>query len=186
MGMIQSDSRIFLASLKSYLDKQVDVFNDKDILEHMNGEVPLLVNMINSVKEFENTIYLSDPLVDLFNAILKLYMTVKKLSFERFVKAEDFLDGEPKLECYPSLPLHSKKKLLCKAEIHKAKEDEDDCNKAYQKAPRMTPGLAHIFCRHGVCKGFTAMTTAENPGIFLKFVLRRLLASVKSERRVFL
>ena len=83
--------RIFLASLKSYLDKQVDVFNDKDILEHMNGEVPLLVNIINSVKEFENTIYLPNPLVDLFNAILKLYMTAKKLSFERFVKAEDFL-----------------------------------------------------------------------------------------------
>ena len=112
-------------------------------------------------------------------------MTAKKLSFERFVKAEDFLDGEPKLECYPSLPLHSKKKLY-KAEIHKAKEDEDVCNKAYPKAPRMTPGLAHIFCRHGICKGFTAMTTAENPGIFLKFLLRRLPASVKSERRVFL
>ena len=70
MGMFQSESRIFLASLKSYLDKQVDVFNDKDILEHMNGEVPLLVNIINSVKEFENTIYLPDLLVDLFNAIL--------------------------------------------------------------------------------------------------------------------
>ena len=79
MGMIQSESRIFLASLKSYLDKQVDVFNDKDILEHMNGEVPLLVNIINSMKEFENSIYLPDPLVDLFNAILKLYMTVRKL-----------------------------------------------------------------------------------------------------------
>ena len=61
--MIQSDSRIFLASLKSYLDKEVDVFDDKDILEHMNGEVPLLVNIINSVKVFEKTIYLPDPLV---------------------------------------------------------------------------------------------------------------------------
>ena len=63
LGMIQSDSRIFLASLKSYLDKEVDVFDDKDILEHMNGEVPLLVNSINSVKVFEKTIYLPDPLV---------------------------------------------------------------------------------------------------------------------------
>ena len=43
-----------------------------------------------------------------------------------------------------------------------------------------------FFCRHGICKGFTAMTTAENPGIFLKFLLRRLPACVKSEIRVYL
>ena len=36
------------------------------------------------------------------------------------------------------------------------------------KAPKMTNGLAHIFCQHKVCKGFVSMTSAENPEIFKK------------------
>ena len=43
-----------------------------------------------------------------------------------------------------------------------------------------------MFCRHGICKGFTTMTTAENPEIFLKFLTRRLPEKVKSERRIML
>ena len=50
----------------------------------------------------------------------------------------------------------------------------------------MTPGLAHIFCQHKVCKGFVSMTSAENPEIFTKILTRRLPKSVKASRRVFL
>ena len=64
--------------------------------------------------------------------------------------------------------------------------DDDDCNKDYPKAPKMTPGLAHIFCQHKVCKGFVSMTSAENPEIFTKILTRRLPKSVKASRRVFL
>ena len=38
----------------------------------------------------------------------------------------------------------------------------------------MTPGLAHIFCQHKVCKGFVTMTSAENPEIFTKILTRNL------------
>ena len=89
-------------------------------------------------------------------------MTVRKLSFERFVKAEEFKDDEPKLECFPSLPLHSKNKLY-KAEIHKLKDDEDDCNKAYPKAPRMTPGLAHIFLSSWYMQGIYGYDNSRKP-----------------------
>ena len=64
--------------------------------------------------------------------------------------------------------------------------DDDDCNKDYPKAPKMTPGLAHIFCQHKVCKGFVSMTSAENLEIFTKILTRRLPKSVKASRRVFL
>ena len=50
----------------------------------------------------------------------------------------------------------------------------------------MTPGLAHIFCQHEVCKSFVSMTSAENPEIFTKILSRRLPKSVKASRRVFL
>ena len=62
----------------------------------------------------------------------------------------------------------------------------DNCNKGYSRAPKMTPGLAHIFCRHGICKGFVSMTTAESPQIFTNILTRRLPKTVKAQRRVFL
>ena len=43
----------------------------------------------------------------------------------------------------------------------------------------MTPGLAHIFCRHGICKGFVSMTTAESPQIFTNILTRRLPKTVQ-------
>ena len=50
----------------------------------------------------------------------------------------------------------------------------------------MTPGLALIFCCHEIWKGFTAMTTAENPEIFTKFLTRRLQRDVQTKRRIFI
>ena len=63
---------------------------------------------------------------------------------------------------------------------------DDDCNKEYPRAPKMTPGLAHIFCWHGICKGFVSMTSAESPQIFTNILTRRLPKTVQSERRIFL
>lgn len=134
---------------------------------------------------YEGTVFLPDKVVDLFNAILSLNLNVRKLAVERFVKSKDFLSVEPKNEIYPSLPLHSSKKKYA-ADFAKFKDDEEICNKDYPKAPRITPSLAHIFCRHGVCKGFTSMTTAENPEIFTTFLLRRLPNKVQATRRVFI
>ena len=102
--------------------------------------------------------------------------------FER----QNHLWAEPKTDCLPSLPLHSERKLF-KSDSTKTKDDdEEDCNKEYPKAPKMTPGLAHVFCRHGICKGFTTMTTRENPEMFTKFLTRRLPTSVQTKRRIFL
>ena len=142
---------------------------------------------MTSIKEYEGTVFLPDAVVSLLNSILKLNTSVRKLAVERFVKSEEFPanESEPKTEIFPSLPLHSKKKVF-KADKGKSKVDEDECNKDYPKAPKMTPGLAHIFCRHGICKGFTTMTTAENPEIFTKFLTRRLPRDVQTKRRIFI
>ena len=50
----------------------------------------------------------------------------------------------------------------------------------------MPPGLSHVFCRHGICKGFVMMTTPETPQLFTKILSRRLPQTVMSDRRVFL
>ena len=41
VGILQSNSRVFLAAMKSYLDGSIDIFKDKDVLDHLNDEVPL-------------------------------------------------------------------------------------------------------------------------------------------------
>ena len=113
---------------------------------------------------------------------------MNKLASERFVKSDTYSGLEPPNEYFPSLPLHSAR-MNFKADHAKNRSeraDDDDCNKDYPKAPKMTPGLAHIFFQHKVCKCFVSMTSAENPEIFTKILTRRLPKSVKASRRVFL
>ena len=111
-----------------------------------------------------------------------------KLANERYVKPKIFNEEEPPNDCFPGLPIHSKNKNYVEDNTTRKKEEatDDDCNKDYPKAPKMTPGLAHIFWQHKVCKGFVTMTTAENPQIFTKILTRRLPKTVKAKRRVFL
>ena len=97
--------------------------------------------------------------------MLKLYSKVLRLANERFVKPEAFAANELQTECFPTLPLHSS---CSNYKVEKNSEggdlgDDDDCNKDY-------PGLAHIYCRHGICKGFVTMTSAETPQIFEKIL----------------
>ena len=116
---------------------------------------------------------------------MKLYSNVRKLAVQRYVKEDDFNEEEPATDVFPSLHLHSKTRN-CKADRVKTMDHEEECNKDYPKAPMMTPGLAHVFCRHGICNIFTTMMTAENPEIFAKFLTRRLPKNVQIKHRVFL
>ena len=105
---------------------------------------------------------------------------VKILAKQRHVTRTPFSGEEPLTEFYPAYPLQYKKNHF------KSDNTEERSNKEAPKAPKMTPGLAHIFCRHGICKGFTCMTTAESPEIFTKILTRRFKPNVQCERRVFL
>ena len=187
-GLIQSSSMPFLATLKSYLDGTVDVFQDKDILDHLNNEVPILMSMIGSVRKYEGSTFLPQAVTKLFNNMIKLYSVGLKLATKRHIESNLYQHPEPPLEYFPSYPLHSEAKNfdVDKRTFEDTEETEDDCNKEYPKAPKMTPGLSHVFCRHGICKGFVMMTTPETPQLFTKILTRRLPQTVMSDRRVFL
>ena len=107
------------------------------------------------------------PNADRWNAARsrQLFNQVQKLATSRHVRPENFDANEPLTEYFPSLPLHLGK-VYYKVDKEDFPDDEtieDDCNKDYPRALKITPGLAHIFCRHGICKGFVSMTTAESP-----------------------
>ena len=154
------------------------------MLDDLNDEILLVVSMISEVRDYECEVFLPEPVNNLLNFMLKLYSKVFRLANERFVKPEAFTANELQTECFPSLPLHSSSSNF---KVDKNSEgddlgDDDDCNKDYPRAPKMTPGLAHIYCRHGICKGFVTMTSAETPQIFEKILTRRLPQTVKSKR----
>ena len=147
-GIFQTNSRIFVAALKSFLDESLDIFSDRELLDHLNDEVPVIMRILAKIKEFENCTFLPEPVKNLFESMLELLSKMQKLPTERFVKSGVFDAKEPPNEYFPSLPIHSEKKNS-KADDDKNKKiekvDDEDCNKDYPKAPKMTPGLAHIF-----------------------------------------
>ena len=182
-GLMQSSSRIFLSSIKSYLDSKFNIFEDKEVLDHLNNEIPVVIAQLQSVRKYESTSFLPPPVVSLFNHVILTYENAMKLASQRYIKPANFSHTEPPLEYFPSLPLHSNQSNF---DNDVGESTEEDCNKDYPKAPKMTPGIAHSFCRHKICKGFVCMSNAESQQIFIKILLRRLEKKVMTERRVFL
>ena len=173
---MHSNSRMFVATLKSFLDGSVNIFEDKDVLDHLYDEVPVVIEMISKIIKHEKVEFLPEPVRGIFEFMLRLFNQVQKLATVRHVPAKKYVGKEPYTEFFPSLPLHSEKVAfkVDKENFHDEESIEDDCNNDYPHAPKMTPGLVHIFCRHGICKGFVSMTTAESPQIFTNILTRCL------------
>ena len=70
--LIQSNSRTFRATLKSFLDGSVNIFEDKDVLDHLNDEVPVVMEMIFNIITHENVSFLPEPVRNMFESLLKL------------------------------------------------------------------------------------------------------------------
>ena len=43
----------FSAALKSFLDESLDIFSDRELLDHLNDEVPVIMRILAKIKEFE-------------------------------------------------------------------------------------------------------------------------------------
>ena len=76
VGILQSNSRIFKAALKSFLDGLVNIFEDKDVLDHLNDEVPVVMEMISNIIKHEKVYFLPEPVSNMFEFILKLFNQV--------------------------------------------------------------------------------------------------------------
>ena len=145
-----------------------------------------MVDHFIKIRRFEDTIFLPKEVNNLFDTILDAHQKIHKMAQTRNVQASEFSGEEAPNEYFPSLPLHSSQKIF-EADKSKIKE-EPQCNKEYPSAPKLTPGVAHVFCRHNICKGFTTMVTPERPEMFMKFLQRRLPVSLSQEevRRIML
>ena len=109
VGIMQSNSRMFIASLKSFLDGSVNIFEDKDVLDHLYDEVPVVIEIISKIIKYEKAEFLPEPVRGIFEFMLKLLNQVQKLATLRHVPAKKYIGKEPYTEFFPSLPLHSEK-----------------------------------------------------------------------------
>ena len=127
---MQSTSRIFISSLKSYLDGAFNIFEDKEILDHLNNEIPVVISLLQSVRNYEAKSFLPKPVVAIFNHILFIYEKAMSLASTRYVKPDVYSHTEPTLEHFPSLPIHSN---LSNYKKDDTADDtsEYDCNNDY-------------------------------------------------------
>ena len=101
--------QILKKSLKSFLDGSVNIFEDKDVLDHLYDEVPVVIEIISKIIKYEKAEFLPEPVRDIFEFMLKLFNQVQKLATLRHVPAKKYIGKEPYTEFFPSLPLHSEK-----------------------------------------------------------------------------
>ncbi|XP_078661027.1 uncharacterized protein LOC144905304 isoform X2 [Branchiostoma floridae x Branchiostoma belcheri] len=67
------------------------------------------------------------------------------------------------LSFFPSLPKRCSLPRYAMDKGHVAVKARDGCRKESYGHPTLTPGLFTIFCKHGICYGFEAMTSCESP-----------------------
>ena len=70
VGHIQTNSRAFSVVLKSFLEESVNIFEDQEMLDHLNTEAPHIMTMICGIKNFEGSDYLPKCVSSLFKHIL--------------------------------------------------------------------------------------------------------------------
>ena len=92
------------------VNKSSTIFSDRELLDHLNDEVPVIMRIPARIKEFENCTFLPEPVKNLFESMLELLSKMQKLAAERFVKSGIFDAKEPPNEYLPSLPIQSEKK----------------------------------------------------------------------------
>ena len=112
VGLIQTQSRSFTASLRCYLEEEVDIFAERDILENLNEECPVIVNIITEIKSHEKKMFMPKEVVDILNVVLDKHEMISKLAEKRKGETDKFTGTEPPTDCYPSLPLHTSKKTI--------------------------------------------------------------------------
>ena len=61
-GIFQSSSRTFQAALKSFLDENLDIFEDKELLDHLYEEIPVVMKILASIRAYEGSIFLPEAI----------------------------------------------------------------------------------------------------------------------------
>ena len=60
-GIFQSSSRTFQAALKSFLDENLDIFDDRELLDHLYEEILVVMKILASIRAHEGGTFLPEP-----------------------------------------------------------------------------------------------------------------------------
>ena len=156
---IAGDTEI-MSLLRKVVNGQVDLFDstNSEALGTVQSQIPVLADVLSRANDyFDNC--LPEPLLKLIEDIL----TKISLPFQGYYRptSDDYPAPTSKkpLSFFPALPeQHGPVRYTADR-----KTKEISCRKESYKHPKLSPGVFTIFCRHGICYGFEAMTSHESP-----------------------
>ena len=71
--IFQSNSRTFQAALKSFLDENLDIFDDRELLDHLFEEIPVVMKILASIRAHEGGTFLPEAIKNLLEATLQCF-----------------------------------------------------------------------------------------------------------------
>lgn len=159
VGMFQiGGDQKALHILKQICNNEIDIFDSsmKNELSYLQKRAPLLCNFIFDLKQRNGNLPIKALAVldDIMKTIVNTFMccdTNKEYS--------DVVSNQ--LSFFPTLPtVHGKGKYKADGQ-----QDKDNCRKEGYRHPTLTPGIFTVYCPHGICYGFEAMTECESPKV---------------------
>ena len=163
-GMIQiaGDSHA-IQLLEDICAEKLDVFDSRnhDALSYLQKVAPLAANFMCSLSKVSS---FSANARSLLGAVLTRVLAPFDGHHRSKSSSAEPIPEEDPLSFFPNLPRLSPREVY-KADKNAAKNNpiESGCRKESYGHPTLSPGLFTIFCKHGICYGFEAMTSHESP-----------------------
>lgn len=126
-------------------------------LTYLKDRTPILCNFLSKIKTPDGYI----PR-DVGQVVLIILTKIEKC-FSRDDENSYPAIFEDKLSFFPTLPQRHGYGYY--EADKKSTSDTTNCRKDSYKHPKLTPGIFTIFCPHGICYGFQAMTSCESPKV---------------------
>ena len=73
----------------------MDIFAERDILENLNLECPVIVNIITEIKSHERKMFMPKEVVDILNVVLDKHEMISKLAEKEKVKRINLQEQSP-------------------------------------------------------------------------------------------
>eukprot|EP00058_Branchiostoma_floridae_P011653 XP_002597141.1 hypothetical protein BRAFLDRAFT_76329 [Branchiostoma floridae] len=127
---------------------------------YLQKKAPLLCTFVHSIgKEGHIPADVSTLILNLIKILISTFDKVPEPSPSSYPPPPD---SSP-LSFFPSLPKRCGLPCYAMDKRRRAVKAQDGCRKESYGHPTLTPGLFTIFCKHGICYGFEAMTSCESP-----------------------
>ena len=154
--------------IKKICDHSLNLFDSLELenLKYLKDRTPWLCRFLSNIKDSHGNI--PEDVTKLLNVFLEKIDNCFSVDGDNLYPPV----SNDKLSFFPNLSLHHGNGIY-EADKNSNSDDTKGCRKESYKHPKLTPGIFTVFCPHGICYGFQAMTSCESPKVpFMIFKTR--------------